>query len=40
MYHAYNKEEKAKYDDVYDNTFKQINDGEMITGYCSRHYQN
>ncbi len=27
---AYSKEEKAKYDDVYDNTFKQINDGEMI----------
>jgi len=27
---SYSKEEKAKYDDVYDNTFKQINDGEMI----------
>jgi small subunit ribosomal protein S1 len=27
---AYSAEEKAKYDDVYDNTFKQINDGEMI----------
>ena len=27
---AYSKEEKAKYDTVYDNTFKQINDGEMI----------
>ncbi|MEO8768945.1 MAG: 30S ribosomal protein S1 [Ferruginibacter sp.] len=27
---AYTKEEKAKYDTVYDNTFKQINDGEMI----------
>ncbi len=27
---AYSKEEKAKYDSVYDNTFKQINDGEMI----------
>ena len=27
---SYNKEEKAKYDVVYDNTFKQINDGEMI----------
>src|SRR6476659_124570 len=27
---SYNKEEKAKYDAVYDNTFKQINDGEMI----------
>ena len=25
---AYSAEEKAKYDDVYDNTFKQINDGE------------
>ncbi|MEI9934770.1 MAG: 30S ribosomal protein S1 [Ferruginibacter sp.] len=28
---SYNKEEKAKYDVVYDSTFKQINDGEMIT---------
>jgi small subunit ribosomal protein S1 len=27
---AYTKEEKAKYDTVYDSTFKQINDGEMI----------
>ena len=27
---AYSKDEKAKYDSVYDNTFKQINDGEMI----------
>ncbi len=27
---AYSKEDKAKYDTVYDNTFKQINDGEMI----------
>jgi small subunit ribosomal protein S1 len=27
---AYSKEEKAKYDDVYENTFKQITDGEMI----------
>ena len=27
---AYSKEEKEKYDVVYDNTFKQINDGEMI----------
>jgi small subunit ribosomal protein S1 len=27
---SYTKEEKAKYDNVYDNTFKQINDGEMI----------
>ncbi len=26
----YNKEEKLKYDEVYENTFKQINDGEMI----------
>jgi small subunit ribosomal protein S1 len=26
----YTKEEKEKYDGVYDNTFKQINDGEMI----------
>jgi small subunit ribosomal protein S1 len=29
---AYNKEEKEKYDHVYENTFKQINDGEMING--------
>jgi small subunit ribosomal protein S1 len=27
---TYTAEEKAKYDSVYDNTFKQINDGEMI----------
>ncbi len=27
---AYSKAEKEKYDVVYDNTFKQINDGEMI----------
>lgn len=27
---AYTAEEKTKYDAVYDNTFKQINDGEMI----------
>src|SRR5690606_30187814 len=27
---AYNQEEKERYDKVYDNTFKQINDGEMI----------
>jgi small subunit ribosomal protein S1 len=27
---SYTKEEKEKYDGVYDNTFKQINDGEMI----------
>ncbi len=27
---SYNKAEKEKYDAVYDNTFKQINDGEMI----------
>ncbi|MEP6711227.1 MAG: 30S ribosomal protein S1 [Ferruginibacter sp.] len=27
---SYTKEEKEKYDSVYDNTFKQINDGEMI----------
>ena len=27
---SYTAEEKIKYDDVYDKTFKQINDGEMI----------
>ena len=27
---SYSSEEKKKYDTVYDNTFKQINDGEMI----------
>ena len=29
---SYNEEEREKYDAVYDNTFKQINDGEMIHG--------
>ena len=29
---AYNKEEKEKYDKVYENTFVQINDGELIKG--------
>ncbi len=29
---SYNKEERKKYDEVYDKTFKQINDNEMITG--------
>jgi small subunit ribosomal protein S1 len=29
---SYTKEEKDKYDHVYENTFKQINDGEMING--------
>ena len=29
---TYNKEEREKYDDVYDNTFVQINDGEIIKG--------
>src|SRR5215212_5613694 len=29
---SYTKEEKEKYDHVYENTFKQINDGEMING--------
>ena len=29
---AYNKAEREKYDEVYDKTFKQINDNEMITG--------
>src|SRR6478609_828842 len=27
---SYSKEEKEKYDVVYDGTFKQINDGEMV----------
>jgi small subunit ribosomal protein S1 len=27
---SYSQEEKKKYDSVYDNTFRQINDGEMI----------
>ena len=27
---SYSKEEKEKYDTVYENTFRQINDGEMI----------
>ncbi|MBS1575124.1 MAG: 30S ribosomal protein S1 [Bacteroidetes bacterium] len=29
---AYNKDEKEKYDKVYENTFVQINDGELIKG--------
>ena len=29
---SYNKEEREKYDGVYDNTFVQINDAEIITG--------
>ncbi|MEI6948820.1 30S ribosomal protein S1 [Paraflavisolibacter sp. H34] len=29
---SYSKEEKEKYDKVYDNTFVQINDGELIKG--------
>src|SRR6185503_17810407 len=29
---SYNKEERKKYDEVYDKTFKQINDNEMIHG--------
>jgi small subunit ribosomal protein S1 len=29
---SYNKEERQKYDEVYDKTFKQINDNEMING--------
>lgn len=29
---VYNKEEREKYDDVYDKTFKQINDQELVNG--------
>ncbi|HRN73623.1 MAG TPA: 30S ribosomal protein S1 [Ginsengibacter sp.] len=29
---VYSKEERAKYDDVYDKTFKQINDQELVNG--------
>jgi small subunit ribosomal protein S1 len=29
---SYNQAEREKYDDVYDKTFKQINDNEMVTG--------
>ncbi|RYY60736.1 MAG: 30S ribosomal protein S1 [Chitinophagaceae bacterium] len=29
---SYTKEEKEKYDDVYDNTFVQLNDGELMQG--------
>src|SRR6478609_820021 len=29
---SYNKDEKEKYDKVYENTFVQINDGELIKG--------
>lgn len=29
---VYNKEERLKYDEVYDKTFKQISDNELVTG--------
>src|SRR6476469_171211 len=29
---SYNKEEKEKYDHVYENTFVQLNDGELMKG--------
>ncbi|HJY23913.1 MAG TPA: S1 RNA-binding domain-containing protein, partial [Hanamia sp.] len=29
---SYNQSEREKYDEVYDKTFKQINDNEMVTG--------
>src|SRR6266487_3176718 len=29
---SYSKEEKEKYDHVYDNTFVQLNDGELMKG--------
>ncbi len=29
---SYTKEEKEKYDTVYDNTFVQLNDGELMKG--------
>jgi len=29
---SYSKEEKEKYDKVYDSTFVQLNDGELVTG--------
>ena len=29
---SYSKDEKEKYDSVYDNTFVQLNDGQMMTG--------
>ncbi|MGN6801065.1 MAG: 30S ribosomal protein S1 [Ginsengibacter sp.] len=29
---VYNQSDREKYDEVYDKTFKQINDGEMVTG--------
>ena len=29
---VYNNSEREKYDEVYDKTFKQINDGEMVSG--------
>ena len=29
---SYDKDERKKYDEVYDKTFKQINDNEMVTG--------
>ncbi len=37
---AYTKEEKEKYDDVYEGTFKAVTDGELVTGTRSRTYKN
>jgi small subunit ribosomal protein S1 len=31
---SYTKEEKEKYDNVYDNTFVQLNDGELNERHC------
>ena len=37
---SYTKEEKEKYDKVYDNTFVQLNDGELMKGTGSWFNQN
>ena len=37
---SYNNDEKEKYDEVYDKTFKQINDNEMVNGTVVGHDQN
>ena len=37
---SYTKEEKEKYDKVYENTFVQLNDGELIKGLVVGAYKN
>ena len=37
---AYTKEEKEKYDKVYEDTFKAVTDGELVKGSGCCSYQN